>query len=167
MSSHLENRKFTEKISYLFLACWELKKSVNSAQLNFKRNPLLENLVALTFSLFCIGELKKSITSVTELAICYSRLEAEHDQFCKSHARDLTSRYLGDSNQEFSGSEVESISEFGGGIITESSLGSDQKSNTTIGHQKAKNAVCKNWQLNSRILQTGCFFRIKNLVSKP
>jgi hypothetical protein len=122
--------------------------------------------VALIISLFCIGELKNSITGVTELAICFSRLKAEHVQFCKSHAKTLTPPDLMDSDQEFFGLEMGSPSESERRPTKESSLYSDQKLNAFSGHRKSKNLVCQNWQLDSRILQTGCYFRLKNVVNK-
>jgi hypothetical protein len=122
--------------------------------------------VALTISLFCIGELKNSITGVTELAICFSRLKAEHVKFCNFHAKTLVPPDLMDSDHDFFGPEMGSHSESERIPNKESSLYSDQKSKSLSGNRKSKNLVCQNWQLDSRILQTGCYFRIKNVVNK-
>jgi hypothetical protein len=99
----------------------------------------MDSLVSLTFSIFYLSELKSSISQVADLTICLNRLEKAHHQFCNSI----------DKNREDQDSTI--VLDIGTSPDT-ISLSID-----------AKPIKCKSWELDSRKMKTGCFFRLKRI----
>ena len=102
----------------------------------------MDSLVSLTFSIFYLSELKTSISQVADLAICLNRLEKAHNEFCNSFDRHIkTQDSTATPNVDILPLDTNSLS------------------------LEANPIRCKNWELNSKKMKTGCFFRLRQVSS--
>ena len=99
----------------------------------------MDSLVSLTFSIFYLSELKTSISQVADLTICLNRLEKAHHEFCHSF-----DKYIEEQDSTLA-------------------LGNEGSPNTTSLSYDAKSIKCKSWELVSRKMKNGCFFRLKKI----